>query len=460
MYVACPLETPPPARVQQSALCLVSSPPSASGGMLAAPLWTAAAFVAQPRHQPVPALRHRVARPVAVSVDDAMPIIAFGVGSLAAAAWALNGRPTGLTSPTPGAPAPTAPLSVPEPELLTPEGQRLCQMLASRPAEFSDSWSALLRSMGDTSNAPGSSLQARVAEVQRREDSRRVLVDALGLAVAHTFAEERLVLLPSAAAISPGASLPPEAATLVRVSQQFPGQSAKQVRAFVTEAAPSNDEATSGRVDRLQVWTLTLTWTLDPNMSLTCALTCHLDRLQAAQLYMGHIQFGYFIAQIFRGQAGLSDETVVSAQEAQQIKGRIEQAAQMMRSEVAWAAASRRAASLFGLPAPESSTSLGVEDLRLFSKGVQVVTPSQQAEFFSSPADESGRDEEVAAATFAAPLPSASFIPFNAAGLQCALAEGCLFGWQLWGAETAASQALGDATARALMLPPERVPPS
>ena len=111
----------------------------------------------------------------------------------------------------------------------------------------------------------------------------------------------------------------------------------------------------------------------------------------------------------------------------------------MMRSEVAWAAASRRAASLFGLPAPESSTSLGVEDLRLFSKGVQVVTPSQQAEFFSSPADETGRDEEVAAATFAAPLPSASFIPFNAAGLQCALAEACLFGWQLWGAEAAAS---------------------
>ena len=114
--------------------------------MLAAPLWTAAAFVAQPRHhQPVPALRHRVARPVAVSVDDAMPTIALGVGSLAAAAWALNGRPTGLTSPTPGAPAPTAPLSVPEPELLTPEGQRLCRMLAARPAEFSDSWSALLR---------------------------------------------------------------------------------------------------------------------------------------------------------------------------------------------------------------------------------------------------------------------------------------------------------------------------
>ena len=60
------------------------------------------------------------------------------------------------------------------------------------------------------------------------------------------------------------------------------------------------------------------------------------------------------------------------------------------------------------------------------------------------------RDEVVAA------RPSASFIPFNVAGLQCALAEACLFGWHLWGAEAAASAALGDATARALMIPPER----
>ena len=128
----------------------------------------------------------------------------------------------------------------------------------------------------------------------------------------------------------------------------------------------------------------------------------------------------------------------------------------MMRSEVAWAAASRRAGGLFGLPGHESSTSLGVEDLRLFSKGVQVVASAQQAEFFSlaSAYTEAERDEVVAA------LPSASFIPFNVAGLQCALAEACLFGWHLWGAEAAASAALGDATARALMIPPERGLPS
>ena len=54
----------------------------------ACPLWTAAAFVAQPRHhQLLPALRHRVARPVAISVDDAMPIIAFGVGLERQAYW-------------------------------------------------------------------------------------------------------------------------------------------------------------------------------------------------------------------------------------------------------------------------------------------------------------------------------------------------------------------------------------
>jgi len=426
--------------------------------LVACALWTATAFVARPtHHQYLPTSHHRVTRPVAITgldlqhllgirddgLIDVRPLqvllVVFNVGWVAvwAPVWRDAFGPVWrnlaqfLASPPPAAPTP-APLPVPE--LLTPEGQRLCLLLADRPAEFSDSWSKLLSSLGtadDLSNTPGSSLQARIAEVQRREGGRRVLVDTLGLAVAHTFSEEGLELLPSAADISPGASLPPGAATLVRVSQQFPGQSAKQVQAYVKEAAPLSDVATCGRV----------------------------DRLQAAQLYLGHVQFGYFIAQIFRGQAGLSDESVVSAQEAQQIKGRIEQAAQMMRSEVAWAAASRRAGGLFGLPGHESSTSLGVEDLRLFSKGVQVVASAQQAEFFSSPSAEAERDE-VVAATMAEALPSASFIPFNAAGLQCALAEACLFGWHLWGAEAAASAALGDATARALMTPPERGPPS
>ena len=89
----------------------------------------------------------------------------------------------------------------------------------------------------------------------------------------------------------------------------------------------------------------------------------------------------------------------------------------------------------------------------------QVVATAQQAEFFASPSDDGQGGAAGAAAggaTGAALLPSASFVGFNAAGLQCALAERCLFGWHLWAAEAAASQALGDATARALMIPPER----
>ena len=140
----------------------------------------------------------------------------------------------------------------------------------------------------------------------------------------------------------------------------------------------------------------------------------------------------------------------------------------MMRSEVTWAAASRRAGAFFGLPRGEARLSLGYEELRLFSKGVQVVAPSQQAEFFAAPSADADapppaeEEEEEApplpAAAAASELPTASFLPFNAAGLQCVLAEGCLYGWHLWGAETAASKGLGDAAARALMTPPERPP--
>ena len=62
----------------------------------------------------------------------------------------------------------------------------------------------------------------------------------------------QLSLLPSAASIAPAAGLPPDACSLVRVSQRFPGQSARQVRAFVGESAPSNEPSVNGRFDRLQ----------------------------------------------------------------------------------------------------------------------------------------------------------------------------------------------------------------
>ena len=209
--------------------------------LAACPLWAAAGFIARPSHrQTTPAHRHWVA-PVAISIDDAMPDIVFvvaWVGSLAAAAWAQdNGKSAYLASPAPTQPvsaAPPLPPPPPSPEPLTAEGQALRRLL-DRPTEFDDSWSALvssaiahgpctpdaplahrcasaekasaldhhlhahhlqMSSLGaaeeEASSAPASSLQARVAEVRRREDGRRVLVDALQLIVAREFSEARL----------------------------------------------------------------------------------------------------------------------------------------------------------------------------------------------------------------------------------------------------------------------------
>ena len=45
------------------------------------------------------------------------------------------------------------------------------------------------------------------------------------------------------------------------------------------------------------------------------------------------------------------------------------------------------------------------------------------------------------------------FVRFNAAGLQAILAEGCLYGWHLWGAEAAARAQLG-AAKNELLTPP------
>jgi hypothetical protein len=240
--------------------------------------------------------------------------------------------------------------------------------------------------------------------------------------------------------------LPDNAVTLVRASQQFPGQSARQVRAYVLESAPTNDPAILGRF----------------------------DRLQAAKLYAGCAQFGYFIGQIFRGQAHLDESTRLAPKEARAITAAIERASKLTKSEPAWAAVSRRAASIFGLARGGDGADedgFGLLAPGEFTAGVQVVASAQQEEFFaraSSPGEaETSRSgsaddgaaaaDSAAAALEAGKLPSADLIRFNSAGLQCLLAEGCLYGWLLWGAEAEATSLLAGAegAAEALLVPPE-----
>merc|ERR1719291_406300 len=139
-----------------------------------------------------------------------------------------------------------------------------------------------------------------------------------------------------------------------------------------------------------------------------------------------------------------------------------------MRSEAAWAAASRRAGAFFLLPpegeAPAAAAAAGgveigdearFDSLRDFSAGVQLVSPGRTDEFFRSPATPPSQADTASA------LPPAEFVPFNSAGLQALLAEGCLFGWLLWGSESNARAqlgSLGEQVVSALFIPPLRGP--
>ena len=103
-----------------------------------------------------------------------------------------------------------------------------------------------------------------------------------------------------------------------------------------------------------------------------------------------HLQKGTTFEQVFRGASHLDEQQRVSPAEAKEIQQSILKAAKLMKSEAAWAAASRRAGSLFGLPR-ESGTdaaawdeSEGYEAVREFSAGVQLVSPGRRDEFFSA----------------------------------------------------------------------------
>ena len=328
---------------------------------------------------------------------------------------------------------PTAPTPIVDSTPVSAEGLLLRSLLETGES-FKSEWIASVNSLGTevTSEAASAAeigtLQARMQEVAALDKRRAALRECMSLAVERLILDERLTLLPSVEAIAPGAAVPPEAATLVRVSQVFPGQSARQVRAFVTESVPAADSEAVGRF----------------------------DRVQAAQLTMGCIQFGYFLSAVFRGQAHLSDDQSLSPEEAREIVEEIQRSTRLTKSEVAWAVASRRAGAFFGLDLPEEAQAeaiLGYEQLRTFTTGVQVVGAAQQEEFFSEApaADESLAEAEAADADEAEvgsvpsvvePLPVASFVRFNTAGLQALLSEACLFGWHLWGAEAEARSVL------------------
>ena len=356
------------------------------------------------------------------------------------------------------------PLEPPPPrrELCTEEAAALLPLLAE--PIFPDEWAYSVRNLGvqtveqaTEAAAAGGTLQSRVAELQALLRRRQALQECISLHVERSLADERMALLHGAAAIEPGKALPPDAATLVRVQQHFPGQSARQVRTYVEESAPLNESSVNGRF----------------------------DRVQAGRLYMGCVQFGYFLSQVFRGQAHLQEDATLSPAEAQAVVQAIQTSTRRMKSEAAWAVASRRAGDFFDISGRASASAAesaaesaaaaddgaGYEELRTFTTQVQVVGAAQQEEFFASSSRDGGSagaaEDEESAATDAETqdggggdpfaLPIGSFVAFNTAGLQACLAEACLFGWHLWGAEAQARarlEAAAPGAAERLLVPP------
>jgi hypothetical protein len=356
-------------------------------------------------------------------------------------------------------------------ECETVEGQALARLLAEAAdgAEAQRAWELGLSEVLERfSSAPlpevnGTSLAARVAQLRQLTSARQYVADCLRLRVAQALRAEGLELIPALSDIAPAAALPSAATTLDAARRAMPTEASRQLETFLEASAPSDDPRLSGRF----------------------------DRLQGAQLYMGHVQFGYFLAQVFRGTAHLAENQVVSVPVARRVKEEIETATRRTKTDAAWAVASVRAGVYFELDdpgAPPSGDAGGgsvgadgsrgvtvsrYEELREFTTGVQVIRPAVVDEFFDTggeghPPAEPARDGTEnqpaaepgaggvaeATATLPPPLPRASFVRFNAAGLQALCCEACLVGYTLWGVEREALTLLGEEASRELMPPP------
>lgn len=242
------------------------------------------------------------------------------------------------------------------------------------------------------------SLQARIAEVRGRLRQRSALADCLTVAVERRFVAQELELLRGTSALEfygPPATAP----TLASLGRLLPGNAARQVTAYVTDARGYDQRP--GKF----------------------------DRQQAAQLLMGCIHFGYAAREAHEGGFPPSFQPTRGA------------SWEDMKTEVAWAAASRRAGGFFALKqdaGPAGADAIGFEVLREISVGM-VEYPSRTP-VEAPPTYETPRGGWTG-------LPAPDWVHFEAASLEALLTESCLYGWYLWGAEKAAICAIMEALA-------------
>jgi len=144
---------------------------------------------------------------------------------------------------------------------------------------------------------------------------------------------------------------------------------------------------------------------------------CRLDAVSGGRLYLGAIQFGYFVRCVTDWAAEGPGRSLPEAQ--------MRSMAKLPRSREAWEAARSRAAALWGVTDPER--------LNDFCTRVTLAPSSAASEFFSQPAREGAARPE---AVEGSELPSvAELIPLRAGSIRRLMAETALFGWTLRGEE-------------------------
>lgn len=146
---------------------------------------------------------------------------------------------------------------------------------------------------------------------------------------------------------------------------------------------------------------------------------CRLDAVSGGRLYLGAIQFGYFVRCVTDWAAEGPGRSLPEAQ--------MRSMAKQPRSREAWAAARSRAAALWAVTDPER--------LNDFCTRVTLAPSSAASEFYApAPAREGAARPEAAEGS---ELPSvAELIPLRAGCIRRLMAETALFGWTLRGEET------------------------
>lgn len=168
------------------------------------------------------------------------------------------------------------------------------------------------------------------------------------------------------------------------------------------------------------------------------ALICRMERTQGARLYVGAMQFAYFVSSVFKT---IQDAEETGGGPVQLQESDLRGLVKRTRTQDAWAVATGRAGLLWRLRPDDAG---GFSQLNEFSTRVTIAPTSAAGEFFSPPAPSDGAGGGAGLGEPAARvgdegefLSAAELVPMQTGALSALLVEGCAVGWYLRAVEAA-----------------------